>query len=60
MIAYFMLTFFGLYGTEIAKVLPPMPRFSKDNERTIKKNIVIDKILEFFNRFVDITNNKFK
>lgn len=46
-------------GTEIAKVLPPMSRFSKDNGRSIKKNIVVDKLINFFNRFFDITNNKF-
>ena len=46
-------------GTEIAKVLPPMSRFSKDNDRSVKKNIVVDKLIDFFNRFFDISNNKF-
>lgn len=46
-------------GTEIAKVLPPMSRFNKDNDRTIKKNLIIDKLVAFFNRFFDVTNNKF-
>ena len=45
-------------GTEISTMLPPMSMFSKDNNRQIKKNAVIDKILDFFNKFFDITNNR--
>jgi len=45
-------------GTEIARVLPAMSRFSKDNDRVIKKNRVIDKLLNFFSRFSSITNDK--
>lgn len=45
-------------GTEIAKVLPPMSRFSQGNERAIKKNIVVDKLINFFNRFFNISNGK--
>ncbi|MBO5375598.1 MAG: type I restriction endonuclease subunit R [Bacilli bacterium] len=45
-------------GTEISAMLPPMSMFSKDNNRQIKKNTVIDKLIEFFNKFFSITNNK--
>ena len=44
-------------GTEISDILPPMSMFSKDNSRQKKKNKVIDKILEFFDKFFSITNN---
>ena len=45
-------------GTEIVQILPPMNMFSKDNDRQIKKNRVIDKLLEFFDKFFSISNNK--
>ncbi len=45
-------------GTEISAMLPPMSMFSKDNNRQIKKNTVIDKLMEFFDKFFSITNNK--
>lgn len=45
-------------GTDISKVLPPMSRFSKNNDRLSKKNNVIDKLVEFFNRFFNISNKK--
>ena len=38
-------------GTEISAMLPPMSMFSKDNNRQIKKNTVIDKLMEFFDKF---------
>ena len=44
-------------GTEISDMLPPMSMFSKDNNRQIKKNKVIDRLLEFFDKFFNITNN---
>ena len=43
-------------GTDIAKILPPISKFRKDNARTITKNRVIDKLINFFNRFFDITS----
>ncbi len=45
-------------GTDISKVLPPMSRFSKNNDRLSKKNNVIDKLVEFFNRYFNISNKK--
>ena len=45
-------------GTEISAMLPPMSMFSKDNNRQIKKNTVIDKLMEFFDKFFSITDNK--
>ncbi|MDD4066622.1 MAG: type I restriction endonuclease subunit R [Clostridia bacterium] len=46
-------------GTAITKVLPPISRFTPDNDRNKKKNIVINKIIEFFNRFFSISSTKF-
>jgi type I restriction enzyme, R subunit len=40
-------------GTEIVEILPAMSRFGSNN-RDEKKNIVVTKILEFFNRFFGI------
>ena len=45
-------------GTEISDILPPMSMFSKDNNRQKKKNKVIDKIIELFDKFFSITNDK--
>lgn len=36
-------------------ILPPMSMFSPTNDRQEKKNIVIDKLLEFFDKFFSIT-----
>ena len=47
-------------GTEVSSLLPPMNMFSKDNDRQIKKNRVIDKLLEFFDKFFSISNNNLK
>lgn len=44
-------------GTEISLMLPPMDMFSKDKSRGKKKNVVIDKILDFFDKFFSITSN---
>ena len=46
-------------GTEITNILPPMSRFSKNNDRTNKKRKVIDKLIEFFDKFFNITSQKF-
>ena len=46
-------------GTEISDILPPMSMFSKDNNRQKKKNKVIDKILEFFDKFFSLSDDKF-
>ena len=45
-------------GTEISSMLPPMSMFSEDNNRQKKKNIVIDKLMEFFDKFFTITDNR--
>jgi type I restriction enzyme R subunit len=43
-------------GTEIAKILPPVSRFSPTGERTIKRESVLNKLTSFFDRFFDISN----
>ena len=46
-------------GTAIAQVLPPMSRFSLTSERPKKRESVLSKLTSFFERFFDISNNKF-
>ena len=46
-------------GTEVSSILPPMNMFTPTNDRQEKKNKVIDKLLEFFDKFFSISNNKF-
>ena len=43
-------------GTEVSKVLPPMSMFTPNNDRQEKKNKVVDKLLEFFDKFFSITS----
>ena len=45
-------------GTDLAKVLPPISRFSPSGERTIKRQTVSDKITAFFKRFFDISSKE--
>lgn len=45
-------------GTDLAKVLPPVSRFSPGRERSKKRESVLDKLSSFFERFFDISNNK--
>jgi len=45
-------------GTALSKVLPPVSRFSKSGERTIKRESVLEKLKAFFNRFWDISSNQ--
>ena len=42
-------------GTSLAKVLPPVSRFSPDHERTKLRERVLDKLMHFFERFLDIS-----
>ena len=42
-------------GTDITKVLPPVSRFSPDGERTKKRETVLTKLTNFFERFFDIS-----
>ena len=44
-------------GTEVSEILPPMNMFTPTNDRQEKKNKVIDKLLDFFDRFFSITND---
>lgn len=46
-------------GTAISKVLPPVSRFSPTGERTRKRESVINKLSNFFERFFDISGGKF-
>ncbi|MHB9056916.1 MAG: type I restriction endonuclease subunit R [Paludibacteraceae bacterium] len=45
-------------GTALAKVLPPVSRFTPNGDRAKKRETVIGKIKEFFNRFFDIISRK--
>lgn len=42
-------------GTAIAKVLPPVSRFSPTGERSQKRESVLSKLTSFFERFFDIS-----
>ena len=46
-------------GTAIAKVLPPVSRFSPGGERTQKRESVLSKLTSFFDRFFDISRKQF-
>ena len=46
-------------GTAIAKVLPPVSRFSPGGERTQKRESVLSKLTSFFDRFFDISKKEF-
>lgn len=43
-------------GTALAKVLPPLSRFSPGGERSKKRETVLDKLTHFFERFFDISS----
>jgi len=45
-------------GTAISKILPPVSRFSADNPRGKKRETVLDKLTNFFNKFFDISGSK--
>ena len=45
--------------TGISKILPPVSRFSPDGERTQKRKTVLEKLLQFFDRFFDISRKDF-
>lgn len=42
-------------GTAITRVLPPVSRFTPSGERSLKRETVLSKIKEFFQRFFDIS-----
>ncbi|WP_371202955.1 type I restriction endonuclease subunit R, EcoR124 family [Empedobacter falsenii] len=43
-------------GKDFSNILPPISRFSPDGNRTKKKETVLGKILNFFDRFYTISN----
>ena len=43
-------------GTDIVNILPQMSRFTVDNDRAKKKQRVLDKLVEFFEKFFSITS----
>jgi type I restriction enzyme R subunit len=43
---------------DLAKVLPPISRFTPSGERASKRQTVLDKITAFFNRFIDISSKE--
>jgi len=45
-------------GTSLTKILPPVSRFSPDGERTKKRENVITKLTNFFERFFDISKER--
>ncbi|MCI5521361.1 MAG: type I restriction endonuclease subunit R [Tenericutes bacterium] len=45
-------------GTEIVSILPPMSRFSQNSNRSEKKNNVINKLINFFDKYFSITSYK--
>lgn len=45
-------------GTALAKVLPPVSRFSPGGERSKKRESVLDKLMHFFERFFDISSGR--
>lgn len=46
-------------GTAVAKILPPVSRFSPTGERTKKRESVISKLVNFFEKFFDISDGIF-
>lgn len=43
-------------GTEITKILPPVSRFSPTGERTVKRENVLNRLTDFFERFFGISS----
>ncbi|TKC01410.1 type I restriction endonuclease subunit R [Pedobacter cryotolerans] len=43
-------------GTTFAKILPPVSRFTATGDRTKKKEIVLEKLNAYFERYYDITS----
>jgi type I restriction enzyme R subunit len=41
-------------GTAITKILPPASRFSKDNNHSAKKQRVLGKLIDFFDRYIGL------
>ena len=45
-------------GTDITRILPPMPLFGKGGVRADKKKAVIERLQTFFNKYFDLITNK--
>lgn len=45
-------------GTAISRIMPPVSRFSPDQQRGKKRETVLDKLSAFFSKFFDISGNK--
>ena len=43
-------------GTDVVNILPQMSKFTADNDRSKKKQRVLDKLIEFFDKFFSITS----
>lgn len=46
-------------GTAITKVLPPVSRFTPTGERTKKREMVLEKLTTFFDKFCNVSSRKF-
>jgi type I restriction enzyme R subunit len=47
-------------GTAITKIMPPVTRFSPDQNRSKKRETVLDRISAFFYKFFDISGNSLR
>ncbi|MDD3452705.1 MAG: type I restriction endonuclease subunit R [Bacilli bacterium] len=45
-------------GTEVSTILPPMSRFSMNDDRFNKKKKVLDRLMDFFDKFFSISSDK--
>jgi len=45
-------------GTDLARVLPPVSRFSPDGERSKKRESVLERLSAYFSRFFDIASEE--
>lgn len=45
-------------GTEVSTILTPMSRFSMNNDRFNKKKKVLERLMNFFDKFFSITSDK--
>ncbi len=45
-------------GTALTRILPPVSRFSAEQGRSKKRQSVLDRLMAFFNKYVDISSGK--
>ena len=43
------------FGVDFDKLLPPISRFSREENRQEKKNSIADKLIRFFEKFYNIS-----